>query len=174
MLSQQPNPGIKYEYMLPMNDAPIPAVPVIDEHGSGTGPAALTYHHHNTNPRIQSAATLRPSAFVPLHKSPNEPRTSLLVNSNNNNPSNTISSFPKPSPSGSGGQTLFPDESAYSTNLQPQSTHPHLHGHHGRRRGHNNHNNKLNSVVQNSEKRFYWKVTGYTNCTEPCGGGIYN
>lgn len=95
--------------------------------------------------RQQSAATYRPTSFV------NGPQL-------NGNAFNTISSFPKPASTPS--LQLYPGDSA-------SQNHGHLHGHHNRRRGHH-----LNKIP--TEKKFYWKVVGYTNCTEICGGGKYD
>lgn len=155
VLSQQPNPGIKYEYMLPMNDVPIPPIPAANANNNPGPPA--TYRHH----RQQSAATLRPSAFIPSNQYPTEPRASLYLSKQQ---SNSISSFPK-----EGNLAQYAGESAYSTKPQLQflAEHPHLHGHHGRRPHHTPRVEK-----SNLEKRFVWKVTGYTNCSEPCGGGM--
>ncbi|OXA61246.1 thrombospondin type-1 domain-containing protein 4 isoform X2 [Folsomia candida] len=153
VLYQQPNPGIKYEYMLPLGDTPIPPVPVLDPLATLVGT------------RHQSAATYRPTSYV---------NNNLLPNGNSANAFNTISSFPKPSPSvgsspNNNGQQLllYPGDSASPFSVaENQATHPHLHGHHhSRRRDHN-----LNKLPR-SDKKFYWKTIGYTNCTELCGGG---
>jgi len=174
VLSQQPNPGIKYEYMLPINDAAVPAVPANPNNKNPPRPAAAQPYQY----RPPAGDTLRPSAFVPLtttnsnNRKTEEPRTSLLLANppNTNSPSNSISSIPK-----QGGQLNYASESAYSTKpqVQIQSEHPHLHGHHGRRSGHGQHHSKPNQP-HTSEKRFFWKVMGHTNCSEPCGGGKLN
>lgn len=99
--------------------------------------------------RQQSAATYRPTSYI----------NSPPLNGNSANAFNTISPFPN-TPTGS--LLLYPGDSASDNQ---QSIHPHLHGHHhNRRRGQN-----LNKIP--TDKKFYWKVIGYTNCSEVCGGG---
>lgn len=135
--------------MIPLGDSSVPAVPILD-------PLAPL------GSRQQSAATYRPTSYV----------NSPPLNGNAVNAFNTISSFPK-TPSSSissptGQLPLYPGDSALSyTKPENQASHPYLHGHHSRRRGHN-----LNKLP-GSDKKFYWKVIGYANCSEACGGGNY-
>ena len=148
VLYQQPNPGIKYEYVLGFGT---PAAPILDPL------AALV-------PRQESAAaTYRPTSYV---NHPNAP------NGNSATAFNTIPLFPRPSPSilSTPSEPLYPGDSVDNTNgysTVDNQVHTHLHGHHGRRRGPHAHNLK----APPSDKKFYWKVVGYTNCSEPCGGG---
>jgi hypothetical protein len=110
--------------------------------------------------RHQAAATYRPTSYI------NHPP----LNGNSANAFNTISSFPKSPPSSvstpTGSLVLYPGDSASAySKPENQAIHPHLHNHQGRRRGHN-----LNKLP-GPDKKFYWAVNGYTNCTESCGGG---
>jgi len=154
VLYQQPNPGIKYEYMLPMSDSPIPPVPILDPLSSAGS-------------RQQSAATYRPTSYVnnPLVPPSNHGGNGPYVNAYN-----TIPSFPKPpisSVSTPTGPVVYPGDSASAySKPETQQSHPHLHGHQSRRRGHS-----INKIGGGSEKKFYWKVVGYTNCSDICGGG---
>ncbi|CAG7705866.1 unnamed protein product, partial [Allacma fusca] len=155
VLYQQPNHGIKYEYMLPMNDAPIPPIPS-DGIGSTLGNRPLT-------------AAARPDSSRSYGGSP---PGNLLLPGN----SNTVASFiPKPSALSSPGTPLFlsGESPAYSISGTAvtksnslQTPHPLLHHHHGRRRN----NNRGGHGKAETEKKFTWKITGYSNCSEPCGG----
>lgn len=153
--------------MLPLGDTPIPPVPGLLDPLATLGTGSV---------RQQSAATYRPISYVnsPPLPAPSRPSSA--------NAFNTISSFPKSPPSigstpNNGLSQLYPGDSAggpsYSsiTADNQLASHPHLHGHnnnhHGRRREPHN----LNKLPR-SDKKFYWKIVGYSNCTEPCGGGV--
>jgi hypothetical protein len=157
VLYQQPNPGIKYEYMLPLSESPIPPVPILDSLAS-------------IGNRQQSAATYRPTSYV------NNPLLNNGVGGNGQyvNAFNTIPSFPKPpisSVSTPTGPIVFPGDSASAySKPETQQNHPHLHGHQNRRRGHSI--NKLGG--SSSDKKFFWKTVGYTNCSDVCGGGMHD
>lgn len=143
VLYQQPNPGIKYEYILPLGD-----------HNSAgiIPPAPMPLQQDTAGGRVTLAATSRPGSYV-------------------NGPQQFVKSL------GGGG-------------APPQvPTHHHHHNHHGRRRGGHGGGKRDSSaaaaeraavagglavadgVARSPGKKFYWKITGYTNCSEPCGGG---
>ncbi|ODN02530.1 Thrombospondin type-1 domain-containing protein 4 [Orchesella cincta] len=202
VLYQQPNPGIKYEYMFPFTtEQPLPPVPLIQD------PLTLTRadsgrHLHLRQP---AAATSRPASYVHLPPGAGSANGATVLQQQPQQqqavyPYNSIPSFPvKPNepvgppgaPTGaSQGAILSPGDSSfpYNTKYQAQtgggvliSNHHHLHNHHGRRRNHAGDHHRatpgnkpvipLPAGVVPTDKKFYWKIFGYTNCTEPCGGG---
>ncbi|ODM98420.1 Thrombospondin type-1 domain-containing protein 4 [Orchesella cincta] len=168
VLYQQPNPGIKYEYILPLSDAPIPPAPLQD-------PPQLSL---SRNLRQPLAATSRPGSFVNVPQAQASTNTFVIQqhpqSSQPANPFNTISSFPLKSLSSSQHDS---SSSSYNGKYSPPQgeTHPHLHNHHGRRRNHGGGGKRLQSSADggnNAEgKKFYWKITGYTNCSVQCASG---
>lgn len=124
LLYQQPNPGIKYEYILPLGDAPVPPPATLGDNPGMT-----------VGGRMILAATSRPGDFV-----------------------------------------RGPSKLKSLEGEQPQQQqHHHHHNHGGRRRGsHGGSGKKEISMVaaESAGKKFTWKITGYTNCSEPCGGGV--
>ncbi|CAL8069311.1 unnamed protein product [Orchesella dallaii] len=203
VLYQQPNPGIKYEYMFPFTaEQPLPLI---------QDPLTLTRadsggrHLHLRQP---AAATSRPASYVQLPpgaSSTNGAASTILHQPQQQQqsvyPYNSIPSFPVKSnepvgppgaPTGASqqGAILSPGDSSfpYNTKYQAQtgggvliSNHHHLHNHHGRRRNHGGDHHRaspgnkpvipLPAGVVPTDKKFYWKIFSYTNCTEPCGGG---
>lgn len=159
VLYQQPNPVIKYEYLVtsppdqlqqPLPPSPLLSPPPGDYH--------LSHHHRHSVSSGISAATSRPASYVRFPPPPGS--SSLLLQQPQQHPaastsSNAIASFPAKLPStgvipegpSTNGNAIYPEWNS------------------GRRRDHH-------SSSTSSEKKFYWKIVTFTNCTEPCGGGV--
>jgi len=131
---------------MPLNNSP-PPVPNVGESNS-------RFHAF-------SAATSRPTALA----------NNLVLGGSNTVPDqysphrnsfNTISSFPN----------TEDNRSSSYVYKHHASVHRHMHSNTRGNRRHRN-SNLLNGLINQSDKKFFWKTVGYTNCTEPCGGGQF-
>lgn len=222
VLYQQPNPGIKYEYMLHSSldsSALPPVVPLTQQDSLLSARSIRDYHHF----RQAAPATSRPTPYNhhPHQYSGNyrggRADSSLSSSSSSHlqrpqqdyhhpSPFNSLSAFPVSNTNNNGKQVGgagggLPDFGGAPTpggallfnNPKGPETLPVYAGHNSNNNG-GGHSNGINNganIVSNShhlhshrrrnhkssssssaERKFYWKIMGFTNCTEPCGGGL--
>ena len=170
-----------------MNDAPIPAIPadgvvsVAPHHRQASSGGRVVPYVTPGNGAIRNGNTIQSSSSSTHQLKPSalsSAGTSVYVATGEASPAYSISGSGTPSKVNSPVIVQQAQPIQQQQPAQPQQQHhPHLHNHHGRRNRnhpHQQHHRAGGGGNGKDDKKFYWKITGYSNCSEACGGGVCN